>query len=298
MNFVISFLLILLTALIQAQPTLRFKSPITTNMSRLGDVLSIAPDESQWASIPLDSRPKANTVLTKQQVINWLESKIGRFDYQWEGKNTALITASSQTTSQELTDKAEKTLRKQLRKYQLTSLEVSVKSKLPNSELALETLKPQVKISYPPLKQICVHLIDGKHSIPVWFKVKAYQKILVAKQNIDKHNTINNKEFILKNSNIAGLKNRPYTKLPNTLWLKKSIKKNAILTEDYLSPKPQILKGQTVHVTVKNQAISISTQATALHDAYLGQPIKVMNEQSNKPFIAIVTAPNKAEVQE
>jgi flagella basal body P-ring formation protein FlgA len=200
------------------------------------------------------------------------------------------------TSSQALINKAQMVLMEQLNKHPYTKLLVKPKIKQATSSISLSHLKVQIKDRYPPLKQICVRLTDNKHSIPIWFKIKAYQQVLVAKHTIRNRTIINSNDFILENKNVAGLNSSPYQQLPLQTWVKKSLSKGTILTEEYLSNRPDIVNGQSVQVHIKSQGVLINTEAIAQHDAYLGQVIKIKNMRSNKFFMAVVTAPDHVEV--
>jgi flagella basal body P-ring formation protein FlgA len=297
MKFVINALLLLMTMTTEAQVTLRFQSHITDEAKVLGDLLIIAPEEQKLAQLPLDSHPKAHTQLDKKQLMAWLQTQAKDLDYQWQGKNTAFIEPSAQTSGQALQDKAQAALIAQLNQYPWTHLEVITKAKPPTSSIALDRLQVQITNRYPPLKQIGVRLNDKNHSIPVWFKVKAYQKVLVAKQDLSSRTLISHLDFELQDRDIAGLKGKPYQELPQELWLTKGMKHQAILTEEEVSPRPQVLKGQSVHIKIISQGLSITTDAIAEQDGYLGQTIKMKNAQNKDYFTALITATNQAEVR-
>jgi flagella basal body P-ring formation protein FlgA len=277
MKFVINLMLILMTTSSQAQVSLRFQPHITDNARLIGDLLIIYPDEQQLARTPLDSSPRANSLIDKRQIIHWLETKTATLDYQWKGKNTAWVEPASQTTGQELINKAQSALTEQLNHYQYTSFEISPKTIPVKGAFSLNDLHVEIKDRYPPLKQISVRLNDKKHSVLIWFKVKAYQKILVAKHELKRRTLISKDDFILKNEDIAGLKSKPYSQLPKQLWLKKTIKRHAILSESDVNTRPQVIKGQAVHVNIMSQGIAINTEAIAEHDGYLGQSISTLS---------------------
>ena len=98
--------------------------------------------------------------------------------------------------------------------------------------------------------------------------------------------------------NIAGLKYKPYQKLPPNIWLKRALRKNSILSEEYLDSLPQVIKGQKVHIKILGPSIALDMEATAQDDGYLGQTIKIKNTNNSKIFTALVTASNQAKVQE
>ena len=246
--------------------------------------------------IPLDSQPKAGQKITKQSIIHWIKSKKGSFNYKWKGKNTAVIQQLTRTTGIDLLNKAQSALKNHLEKQKYDSIVLTTKAHLKDSPLPLSAFTVLIPNEYPTAKQVCVRLNSGKHSIPVWFRVKAYQKVLVARYKIKNHTVVNAKDFILEKRNIAGLKETPYTQMPQTVWLKKSINSDRILTQKYLTDTPAVIKGQSVQVKVLNHGVSIITEAIAQHDGSIGQKIRVKNAQTNKYLVAVVTAPNQAEI--
>jgi flagella basal body P-ring formation protein FlgA len=199
--------------------------------------------------------------------------------------------------AQKLIIKARIELMEQLKKQKYTQLHITPKSRQVSPSLSLSNLKIQIKDRYPPLKQICVRLSDGKHSSSVWFKIKAYQRVLVAKNSIKSRTILSTYDFIIENKNVAGLKSAPFQQVPVQAWLKKSISKGTILTEAHLKTKPDIVKDQSVQVHIKSQGITVSAEAIAQHDGYSGHAIKIKNPRSNTSFRGVVIAPNEVEVR-
>ncbi|MDI1352719.1 MAG: flagellar basal body P-ring formation chaperone FlgA, partial [bacterium] len=154
----------------------------------------------------------------------------------------------------------------------------------------------QIPNQFPPLPNSCVHFNDKKHSIPVCFKVKMKQKVWVAAQKIKKNILMQPSDFKIKIRNIVGLKYKPVLRIVPQLWLNKTLNQNTILTEEYLKPIPQVIKGQSVHLKISSKSIVISTEAIALEDGYQGQIIAMNNPQTNAGFHAKVIAPNQVEV--
>lgn len=280
------------TTLAQAQLCLRFQAHINTQAKVLGDVLII--NDKSLAKRPLDSSPKANSIIRKEQIVTWL--KLTDKQYQWKGKNRARIEAAAQSSSEQLIHKAEAALRAELEPYHLQKLQLVPKNKPHASEFPLSAFTVHMDKKYPPPQQLCVWLQYKKTAIPVWFKVIAYQKILVARTPLKSHRAVKQTEFMLKELNIAGLKNKPYQHLQTALWLKKTLHQNEVLDETHLKALPEVVKGQSVHLKIISQGVSITTEAIAQHDAYKGQKVSMRNPRSNKTFMALVTDLNQVEV--
>lgn len=247
-----------------------------------------------YTPIHEDSDP----VLTKQfsSIVKFLKKSIHWLILIILSTKALALDNDATSINAALVHKAQDALLAQLNKYPFISVKVEPRTRPFSYNAATATLTPQVHNKYPPLKLACVRLNDAKNSIPVWFKIRAYQKILIAKHDLKSRTQISKNDFMLKKYDVAGFKNKPYTQLPSNAWLKKTIKKNTALTEDYLGPRPHIIKGQLVPVTIFSQQIAINMDAVAQHDAYIGQNIKLKNNQNNKLFTALVSGVNQAEV--
>ncbi|RUR18225.1 flagellar basal body P-ring formation protein FlgA [Legionella sp. km535] len=296
MKFVIKLMLpFVLMVPAHAKTLIRFQKQITTHACYLGDLIDVSSDRSELMKLPLDSHPKPGETISRKQIVDWVIQKTGPLDYQWKGKSTTQVQQVVRTTGNELRRKAQTELEHQLSK-RYDTITLNPKGLVKDSEFPLSEFHVELPESYPPAKQIAVRLIHGKYSIPVWFKISAYQSVLVAKHPLTNRTQLHQTDFILKKRDIAGLKNKPLTKLPQAIWLKKSINKNQILTFSDVAPTPQIIKGQWVQVTVFNRGISLLSKAIAEQDGYTGQLIRMKNPQSNKYFVARVTSSHQAEI--
>ncbi len=294
MKFAINLLLLLITLSANAETILRFHNHITPAAKRVEDLLIITPDKKHWGKIKLEHKPTAGTHISKKQVIAWLQQKTGLFTYQWRGKHKAMIQPMTRSSSKELIEKAQLTLAKELNKY-YSEIELRSITVPKDSDIALANLKIQIPALSPATKRICVHLNYQKRSIPIWFAVKAYQSVLVAKHRIKPYTLLKHHEVIIQKRNITDLQ-KPLTHFPNTVWLIHSINKNQVLTEADLKPQPEIMPGKKVQVQVQQNGIAIDMEAVAVTHGYRGQVIQIKNPRTNKIFEATVTNKNKAEI--
>lgn len=296
MKFVVNLLLLLSVFPIQAETVLRFRTPITPEAKKLGDLLLITPDKHRWGKIMLDSKPMSGTKLNQQQVLTWLQHKVGNFSYQWKGKTSTTIRETPLTKANDLLSTAQDALAKQLKKHAYSQVELSSKTVVKDSGIALVNFKIQLPKGYPVAKRVCVRLRYQNRSIPIWFAVKAYQSVLVTKHRMKRHALLRPSDVSLKRRNIAGLNSVPLMQFPTTVWLNKSINKHQILTQDLFGNQPEILQGQKVKVLVQQQGIAITVEAIAQSHGTQGQSIRMKNPRTNKYFFAVVTGKNSAEV--
>lgn len=296
MKFVINIMLSLPLAIqANAQTILRFQEHISAHPQYLGDLISISTPHQDLMKLPLDSYPKAGELISKEQIIQWISHKAGSIDYQWRGKKSAQVQQTIKTTGKELLDKAQTALVQHL-KSQYDSIKLTAKGTIKDSEFPLSEFQVELPDAYPPAKQICVRLKQGKRSTPVWFAVSAYKSVLVAAHPIKNRTRLQQSDLTLIKHNIAGLHEPPLSTLPESAWLKKSISKGHVLTQADVVNIPQVLRGQTIQVQVKTHGISIVSNAIAQNDGYTDQIIRLKNPASDKYFIAKVTAPGKAEI--
>jgi flagella basal body P-ring formation protein FlgA len=297
MKYVINLVLLLAMFQAKAEVVLRFKEHIAPEAQYVGDLLIITPDTHHWGKIRLDSQARNGEWLNKEQLMSWLHNKVGMFPYQWQGKRSVFIHQKTRSTAQELVDKAQTALANSLKEQAYAQVKLIAKSKPKDCSIPLEQFKIQLPKEYPTAKRICVQLRYQQHSIPLWFAVKAYQKVLVAQHRMKAQSLIHQGDVILQLRNIAGLKHKPLTQLPANLWLNHAINKNQILTQDDLSNTPEVIQGQKVKVNVQEQGISIIAEAEAQHNAYLGQEVRMKNLGTHKYFNATVIGKNRAEIK-
>ncbi|MDI9817562.1 MULTISPECIES: flagellar basal body P-ring formation chaperone FlgA [unclassified Legionella] len=278
------------------QVVLSFQPSINQQAATLGDVIKISNDRHQWALLPLDSHPKAGESLSREHIIQWMISRIGPFNWQWQGKTRVKIKAKFLTAPQILVDKAKQALIQELNPKYL-AVEVDAVTNPKGSEYPLASFHPHIRVQSPTAKRVCVWLINPQQTIPVWFKVKAYQRVLVAKAPLPYHSRVNNQGFLWKKRNIAGLHSEPDKRISGDKRLKTTLKPNDVLLAENLEPIPAVTKGQKIQVNVYSSGITIKTAAIALKDGYPGQAIRMKNPVSNKFFMARIVAEKQAEVR-
>ena len=296
MKFAIKLLLLLAIFQVKAESSVRFQTHISPQAQSVGDVLLITPDKKHWSTIKLDSAPKDGEHIKKQQMMDWLQHQVGSLQYHWQGKTTAIVHQKNISKAVDLLNKAKTALDAQLKSQGYTKVLLNSKTVLKDSNISLSDFIVELPQHHPVAKRVCVRLKYQKHSIPVWFSVKAYQSVLVAQHKIKSHTLAHQDHFALEKRNIAGLKSSPLTEYPKTLWVNQTLDKDQILTQDTLSIQPAIIQGQKVKVSVQQDSITITTEAVAQSDGYIGQSIRMKNLQTNKYFVAMVTGKNQAEI--
>ncbi|MDP3269473.1 MAG: flagellar basal body P-ring formation chaperone FlgA [Legionella sp.] len=297
MKFAINcFWFVTLAFTVNAQTTLRFQPRITSDALILNDLLIITDDKTAIGSLALDTKLKPNRLITKEQITEWLKQKRAAVSFHWLGKKSALIEAKYLSSGIDLVNKAQSALYHRLQQREYERIKITNKSIPKGSEFPLSALKVLVSEKYPVAKHICVSLYNDKDSIAIWFEVKAFKKVMIARHNIKSNSPVKASDFALQIRNIAGLQDVPKSQLSEPSWLKLGIKKNQILTTRYLMPYPDVISGESVHIKSIKNKILIATQGIAQNHAWVGEKVRIKNPLTNKFFSGTVTARQEVEI--
>ncbi|WP_028388041.1 flagellar basal body P-ring formation chaperone FlgA [Legionella fairfieldensis] len=281
---------------ISRRVVLRFRPLITTEATTLGDLLIIKNDRLHWEKLALDSHPKADDSLSREALIQWMQKRLGSFDWQWQGINHTTVKAINKTSKNSLLKKAQQDLAKELTPL-YSRIELTPLNSAKNSIYSIESFHTRIKLTFPIRKRVCVWLTNSRQSIPVWFSVKAYQTVRVANHALPAHSIVHDNDFSWQERNIAGLRAEPAKNLNRPVWLKTSVPAHTILVENNLGDPPQIIHGQKVMIKVYERSITIATEALALNDGHIGQLITVRNPATQKTFSARVVGNQQAEIR-
>jgi len=213
----------------------------------------------------------------------------------WTAKTPARVQELPRTSGKSLQDKAQMALIKQLGSN-YSRIELKPLSKPKSSEYALDGFKASAAVSFPVARRVCVWLIHGKQRIPVWFRVRAYARVLIANRLINYNSQLPEKAFSWQERDIAGLNGQPARSIPKRAWTKSFIEEQGILLTRQLKQPPLIAQGQVVKVNFHNQHVRLVMDAVALADGYLSQMIRVKNPLTQKSFFVKVIGSQEAEV--
>lgn len=303
MKFVIKLNTILMSSLLVATfscyagTTLQFQPVIRDDARVLGDLVIIHNDTQHWSALPLESFPAPGEIVTKTHILDWMVQHLGPIDFHWQGKTHIKINPSIKTPASALIKKAKTALMAQLKPH-YTRVQLDVISQVQGSSYGLDDLKTEITLHYPTAKRVCVWLIhENPHQkrIPIWFKVRAYTNVWVAKRRLSKNTLIENKSFNLEERNIAGLITAPAKSIPQHLMINTSITRNTILMNKMLKSPPLVTQGKPVKVTLHHHQITLIIDAIALEDGRLGQTITVKNQNTQQRFAARISGFQQAE---
>lgn len=130
--------------------------------------------------------------------------------------------------------------------------------------------------------------LDGRHyrSVPIWFAVKAYAPVQVAKRSMAARQRITSNDFRIEERNVVGIRGVPVPtgEVLGSAWLKRGIGAGEVLVDAAMESAPLIERGDDVSVKVVMGSIQIETNGIALANGRLGDTIKVENPGSREAF--------------
>jgi flagella basal body P-ring formation protein FlgA len=135
-------------------------------------------------------------------------------------------------------------------------------------------------------------------SVPVWFSVKAYRKVLVSQRNHAARDLVDTGDFTVEELDVAPLGNVPIAVDTDMARMRTRhlISAGRVVLKDDLEEIPQVLRGQEVTVEVKHGAVEIETSAVALREARLGEAVTLQNPTSHMTYGARVVGQGRVAV--
>ncbi len=115
-------------------------------------------------------------------------------------------------------------------------------------------------------------------------KIAYYDNVLVATDRIRRHQSITSENCKLERMEITSLTSRPLTSENSLadLWAKRDIRKDQILSSGSVEKIPTVLSGQGISILYKSAVLEISAKGVAMESGYVGEKIRIKNDQSKK----------------
>jgi flagella basal body P-ring formation protein FlgA len=129
--------------------------------------------------------------------------------------------------------------------------------------------------------------------LPLWFSVKAFQPVLVARSSKRAGDLLRREDFVSQPLDVAALASVPVAArehLTGDLRLKFPLDAGDPLLRSQVEQRPLVVRHQAVAVKVSEGAIVVEATGVALADAHLGDLVKVENPASKQQFLATVVA--------
>ena len=137
---------------------------------------------------------------------------------------------------------------------------------------------------------------DGEfHSkIPVWFKVKAKQKVYVSKSNIAANQQLKSGKLKTVIVNALGVKGQPIVTVKEfkKLVASNEIQAGQVITRNLLAMKSDVFNGANVDVVVTVGNVTLHTKAVAKQSGVIGDIVELYNMKNKEIFKGIIINEN------
>jgi len=135
-----------------------------------------------------------------------------------------------------------------------------------------------------------VKIYDRKNRVSlslITLKVKLYQNVLIALQNIDRNELLSENQFTHKLIDVTNVRGKVIQNLDfaNGFRAKTKIKNGSILIEEFIEPVPDVFYNDKLILHAGKNGVDISTEVTAREDGRIGDVIRVVTND-NKLFKA------------
>lgn len=163
------------------------------------------------------------------------------------------------------------------------------------------SIKPMTKSKPRGLLALKVALFNVGQKIEtgqIRVKIAYFENVLVATDRIRRHQLINNENCTAKRMEITSLTARPLTSENSLADLrsKRDIRNGQILSSGSTEKIPTILSGQGVSILYKSTILEISAKGKAMESGYVGEKIRIKNEQSKKIITGIIIDSETVEI--
>lgn len=128
----------------------------------------------------------------------------------------------------------------------------------------------------------------------LWFNAQFYQAVLVASNDINKYETQFENKVVVENRDVLRFKNKPlinFDKLKNKRTIKLTRQGKILFLQDF-EIIPVVEHNQKVTLEYAKKGLILSMQGIAMKSGQIGDTVKVLVKEANKPIEAIVTSKN------
>ncbi|MFH2035017.1 MAG: flagellar basal body P-ring formation chaperone FlgA [Candidatus Zixiibacteriota bacterium] len=137
------------------------------------------------------------------------------------------------------------------------------------------------------LVPLIVDIYSGKEIIEsgqIRVDIRYYQNVLVTSDRIKRNHPIVGRQLKEERRDVTYLNNKPIINPVDliNIWSRRAISKNQILTSDMIEKIPAITPGEEVSVMYQMAGLDIRTRGVALENGYIGEEIRVRNNDSKK----------------
>lgn len=134
--------------------------------------------------------------------------------------------------------------------------------------------------------------------IPVFFKVRVYEYVAVAKKRIDRKQQLTKRNVFMARKETTNVHGFAFSSIDDLIGkvTTTAIQPNTILTENVVEIPPTIMQGTVVKLFIQTNGFKIVTKGMAQETGYIGDVIKVRNMESKKMLYGEIVDSDKVKI--
>ena len=220
-------------------------------------------------------------------------------------QNAFCYTLTSAELKQDVLNKITPDIKAQVAPYS-SDFKISITGISQNSIITNESSKPKIEIisqnngfSTNQYKRILVKNSSGAtiKAFPINVQTQVYAPILVASENIQFNQTINEANTKLEKREISKYLGKTYSTQISNLTSTRNYPKGSIILKTYAKQKALVLKNSNIDIVFESKNMNIKLRGKALNEGALGDRILVKSDKYNKTYNGTIKSENEVVVR-
>ena len=220
-------------------------------------------------------------------------------------QNAFCYTLTSAELKADILSKITPDIKAQVAPYS-TDFKISITGISQNPIITNELTKPKIEIisqnnsfSTNQYKRILVKNSSGAtiKAFPINVQTQVYAPVLVASENIQFNQTINETNTKLEKREISKYLGKTYFQVVSGIESTRNYPKGSIILAQHTKQKALVLKNSSIDIIFESKNMNIKLRGFALNDGAMGDRILVKSEKYNKTYNGIIKSENEVIVR-
>lgn len=220
-------------------------------------------------------------------------------------QNAFCYTLTSTELKTDILSKITPDIKAQVAPYS-SDFKISITGISQNSIITNETIRPKIEVisqgngfSQNQYKRIIVKDSKGLtiKAFPINVQTQVYAPVLVASENIQFNQTINEANTKLEKREISKYLDKTYFSIPKDIQSNRNYPKGSIILAQHTKQKALVLKNSSIDIIFESKNMNIKLRGKALAEGAKGDRILVKSDKYNKTYNAIIKSENEVIVR-
>ena len=220
-------------------------------------------------------------------------------------QNAFCYTLTSAELKQDILNKITPEIKSQVSSYS-SDFKISITGLSQNPIITTELAKPKIEIisqnnnfTQNQYKRIIIKDSNGAiiKAFPINVQVQVYAPVLIASENIQFNQGINEHNTKLEKREISKYLDKVYSFCPENMTSNRNYPKGSIILSQHTKQKAIVLKDSNVDIIFESKNMNIKLRGRALKEGSLGERILVKSDKYNKIYNGIIKSENEVVVR-